>query len=87
MLSKTMSAPLPTTGNEKIKAMRIKEQIDIQKGVREKLDETNNNINQNTKMQQQVVQNIQNNKIVKEREIPDQTESAAVVFHNGAWGY
>lgn len=85
-VTKAMSTPPSTTGTEKARADSIKEQVAVQKGVQDKLDQTNNNINENTKVQQQVVANTVNNQTIIEKEIPEGPGNLPLLLKNGSFG-
>ena len=70
---------------DKAKAGQSAEQTQATREVSGKLDQTNNNINEGTKVQQQVVANTVNNETIEIKEIPTTPENFAIWQKNGSF--
>lgn len=70
---------------DRAKAGQTAEQTQATKDVSDKLDQTNNNITEGTRVNQQVVANTVNNQTVEVKEIPTTTENFAIWQKNGSF--
>lgn len=84
--TKSVASSPSTTGSATAQARAVKEQVEVQKQVRQKLDQTNAGMTENNKTQQQLIQQINTTTTVEKREIPDEVESMGVMFTNKSWG-
>jgi hypothetical protein len=85
-VSKSVPPTPSTTDATKAQAAKVKEQVAVQKGVKQELDKTNETLTENNQNQQVIIQNM--NTEVKETpsDIPSDNSDLGIMFNNSVFG-